>query len=250
MAAAGKIPIINSYAVFSPGRNWEQIRTTICYNDLPVVIAGHHAGLLTGPDGATHQALEDIALMSVLPNMTVLVPADYVEAKKATLAAIAHPSPVYIRLQRPKTQNFTIPETEFEIGRSHVIRTGNDVTLVSCGPLVYSALEAAEALSLQEISVEVINASSIKPFDLETLLLSVKKTNKVVTLEDHQITGGLGAIVSSLLSEYHPVRVKHIGVQDSFGQSGSADDLYRLYGLDTESIVQKIVGFVQNVRSL
>lgn len=244
MAVSGKIPIVSSYAVFSPGRNWEQIRTTICYNNVPVIIAGHHAGLLTGPDGATHQSLEDIALMSVLPNMTVLVPADYVEAKKATLAAIAHPGPVYIRLQRPATPVFILPETPFEIGVSRVVREGNDVTLVACGPLVYSALEVADVLALQEISVEIINASSIKPFDSDTLLKSAKKTNRVITLEEHQLVGGLGSIVASVLSENHPVPVKQIGIQNTFGQSGTPEELYKEYGLSVEAIiraVQKVV---------
>ncbi|NCS32330.1 transketolase family protein [bacterium] len=245
LAASGKIPFMSAYAVFSPGRNWEQIRTTICYNNVPVKIAGHHAGLLTGPDGATHQALEDIALMRVLPNMTVLIPADYCEAKQATIAAAMHPGPVYIRFQRTNTPVFTMPGLLFEIGKSHVVREGSDVTIVSCGPLVYSAIDAAEALAQQEISVEVINASSIKPFDVDTLITSVQKTGAVVTLEDHQIAGGLGSLVCETVSEHYPVPVKRIGVKDEFGQSGTPDQLYEKYGLSVDAIILAVQSIVR-----
>ncbi len=244
MAAVGKIPFATSYATFSPGRNWEQIRTTICYNDVPVKIIGCHAGLSVGADGATHQALEDIALMRVLPNMTVLVPSDYVEARKAVLAAVEHSGPVYIRLTRAPTPVFTTAETPFEIGHAEVFHAGTDVTIVAAGSLVYESLLAAQSLMTEGISAEVINLSTIKPLDQSTLLASVKKTRAVVTVEDHQVIGGVGSAVAECLGELYPVRLKRVGVNDRFGQSGQPGELMTEYGLTQQAIINAVKGLV------
>lgn len=238
MAAVGKIPFVNSYATFSPGRNWEQIRTTACYNDLPVKIAGGHSGLSAGPDGGTHQALEDIALMRVLPNMVVLVPCDYVEARKSVLAALEHRGPVYIRLSRAATPVFTTGLTPFEIGRAEIFNQGKDVTIIAAGVMVYKAMLAAYELAQSGVEAEVINLASVKPFDENTILESVRKTNAVVTAEEHQINGGVGAVISEFLVEHHPVWMKRVGVEDQFGQSGEPEELFTEYGLTVEAIVR------------
>ena len=245
MAAVGKIPFISSYAVFSPGRNWEQIRTTICYNDVPVKIAGHHAGLSVGPDGATHQALEDIALMRVLPNMTVLTPCDAIEARKATIAALDHHGPVYIRLARVSSPVFTTEATPFEIGMAEVFHQGTDVTICVSGQLVYDALTAAMELAKEDISVEVINISSVKPLDTSTLYTSVQKTGRVVTVEEHQVAGGMGSAVAEFLSERYPVRVKRLGIADQFGQSGTPEELFLEYGLSIDTIIRAVKEVLQ-----
>ncbi len=235
LAAVGKIPFASSYAAFCPGRCWEQIRTTICYNEQNVKIVGSHAGLMTGPDGATHQVLEDIALMKVLPNMVVLVPADAEEARKATIAAAKYESAVYIRLARDKTAVMTTKKTPFEIGKSQVLRKGKGVTIAACGTMVYEALMAAE-----EVDGEVINCASIKPFDKETLLESVKKTGRVVTAEEHQIAGGLGSLVAEVLAEEMPVPMKRVGVRDKFGESGSPREVMDRFGLSAKGIVEAV----------
>ena len=238
MAAAGKIPFVSSYAAFSPGRNWEQIRTTIALNNQPVIIAGSHAGLSVGPDGATHQMLEDIALMRSLPNMTVLVPADIHEAHRAVVAAAQLRKPVYIRLAREKTAIITTPDTPFEIGRAQVYREGEDVTILACGPLVHEAMLAAKQLESVGVSTEVVNVATIKPLDKKTILESTKKTGAVVTVEEGQITGGLGGAVCELLSEHYPLPVERVGVRDLFGQSGIVSELWAAYGIDAEHIAQ------------
>ncbi|MCA9391586.1 transketolase family protein [candidate division WWE3 bacterium] len=240
LAAAGKIAFATSYAAFSPGRNWEQMRTTISYNDQPVKIIGSHGGLSVGPDGATHQALEDIALMRVLPNMTVLAPGDYEEARKATMAAIGHPGPIYLRLSRDKTPKFTTTETPFEIGEALLLREGSDVTIVSTGTITYEALLAAQALAMEETSVEVLHMPTVKPLDTTSLLNSVRKTGCVVTVEDHQIAGGLGGAVAEFLSESHPVLIRRVGVQDRFGQSGRVNELYAEYEMDSYAIIKNV----------
>lgn len=233
MAAAGKIPFASSYAAFCPGRCWEQIRTTICYNDRPVKIMGSHAGISVGPDGATHQMLEDLALMRALPNMTVLSPCDVHEAKKAAMAAAKIKSPVYIRLGREKTPVMTTEETPFEVGKSLVFREGKGVTIVATGPLVYEALKAGE-----ELDGEVINVCSIKPFDIETLLKSVEKTGKVVTVEEHQVNGGLGGLVAEVLAENRPTPMRRIGMRDRFGESGNPDELAEHFEMNAAAIVK------------
>lgn len=244
LAHMGKIPFCSSYAAFSPGRNWEQIRTTVCLNERNVKIVGSHAGISVGPDGATHQMLEDIALMRVLPHMQVIVPCDSLQAEKATLAMAAEIGPMYIRLAREKTPIITTADTPFAIGKSYVYREGSDVTLVATGSMVYQALLAAERLSHVDVSAEVINCASIKPFDSETLLESARKTSRVVTLEEAQIAGGLGGLVAEVLSEHHPVSQLRIGMNDRFGESGPPDELLQHFQLDTSSVTQRIKTFL------
>lgn len=239
LAHEGKLPFASSYATFSPGRNWEQIRTTICYNDQPVVIVGSHAGLSVGPDGATHQALEDIALMRALPNMRVIVPVDHQQAYKATLAIAKDPKPTYIRLAREKSPMFTTSKTPFTIGKADVYYRGKDVTIISAGPVLYEALVAAERLK-GKVSVEVINLHTIKPIDAATILRSVKKTGAVVTVEEHQITGGLGGAVAELLAKELPTPVEFLGMLDCFGESGSPMELWEHFGMGPDNIIDHV----------
>ncbi len=240
LANYGKIPFISSYAVFSPGRNNEQIRTTASLSKLPVKICGAHAGVSVGPDGATHQALEDIALMRVQPNMTVLVPCDAIESRKATLAAAFCEGPVYIRFGREKTPVFTTEKTPFEIGKALILREGKDVTIVGCGALLYNALVTAEELSKKGIEAEVINSHTIKPLDNETILNSIKKTGAVVTVEEHQIAGGLGSAVAEMLVQNFPAPQEFIGVRDRFGESGEPDELIEALGMGIKDIKQAV----------
>lgn len=237
LAAMGKIPFVSSYAAFSPGRNWEQIRTTIALNEQPVKIVGSHAGVSVGPDGATHQMLEDIALMRVLPHMIVVVPGDSIEAEKATLAlAKDKKNPAYIRLARADSPIFTTEKTPFEIGKAYVYAQGADVTIISTGNLTYQALVAAEKLYKDGIDAEVIHCPTIKPLDAVTILKSAGKTGAVITVEEAQINGGLGGAVAELLGENHPVPLKRIGMQDRFGESGTPDELLQHFGLDAKHI--------------
>ena len=247
LAAVGKIPFATSYAGFSPGRNWEQIRTTICLNDRNVKIVGSHAGLSVGPDGATHQMLEDIALMRVLPNMIVVVPCDSVEAQKATMALASNNSPAYLRLAREATAVITTLETPFKLGKAQVLSSGDDLTIVVCGPLVYEALKAASVLKNYSISAEVINCATIKPLDSKTIVSSIKKTRRVMTVEEAQTVGGLGGAVSELVASRFPVPVVRLGVQDRFGQSGTVDQLWQEYQIDERSIVKYAREFVKKV---
>ncbi len=244
LANYGKIPFISSYAAFSPGRNNEQIRTTIALNNVPVKIGGAHAGISVGPDGATHQALEDAGLMRMLPRMTVLVPCDAIEAQKATVAAAQLPGPVYIRFGREKSPVFTTEKTPFEVGKAQVFREGKDVTIIGAGMLMHNALVAAEELSKEGIDATVINSPSLKPFDTDTLSNSAKKTGAVVSVEEHQIAGGLGSIVAEALALNHPTPQEFIGVHDRFGESGEPDQLIEAFGMGVESIkeaVKKVV---------
>ncbi len=236
LAAMGKVPFVSSYAAFSPGRNWEQIRTTICLNDQPVKIIGSHAGVSVGPDGATHQMLEDIALMRALPNMVVIAPADSIEAEKATLAMVADKRPNYMRLAREGVPVITTDKTPFEIGKAYVHATGDDITLISTGTMTYQALVAAELLFKDGIDVEVIHCPTIKPLDAVTILKSVKKTKRVITIEEAQITGGLGGAIAELLGEEFPVPIKRIGMRDRFGESGKPAELYEHFGLTAKHI--------------
>jgi len=232
LAAMGKIPFVSSYAAFSPGRNWEQIRTTICLNNQPVKIVGSHTGLSVGPDGATHQMLEDIALMRVLPNMVVFAPCDSVEAEKITLAMAKDKRPNYIRLAREATPIITTKDTPFEIGKAYVFREGTDVTLIATGTMTYQALVAAEKLAKDGVSAEVIHVPTIKPLDEDAVLASVQKTGAVVTAEEAQINAGLGGAIAELLGEEHPVPMRRIGMKDRFGESGKPDELLKHFGLD------------------
>jgi transketolase len=236
LAAMGKIPFVSSYAAFSPGRNWEQIRTTICLNDRPVKIVGSHAGVSVGPDGATHQMLEDIALMRVLPNMTVVVPGDAVEAVKATLAMAEDPRPGYLRLAREATPIFTTKQTPFEIGKAYVYAPGEDITIIATGTMTYQALVAAEKLYKDGIDAEVIHCPTIKPLDAETILRSVRRTKRAITIEEGQAAGGLGGAVAELLSEHCPVPLKRMGIQDRFGESGKPQELLEAFGLTAKHI--------------
>ncbi|HVU80040.1 MAG TPA: transketolase C-terminal domain-containing protein [Candidatus Paceibacterota bacterium] len=245
LANYGKIPFIASYATFSPGRNNEQIRTTISINNVPVKIAGSHAGLSVGPDGATHQALEDIALMRVQPNMTVLSPCDSEEARKATLAAAAHPGPVYLRFAREKTPVMTTADTPFQFGKANVVwrhadrRKNPAVAVFATGPILYNALMAARELE-SDLPLVVINIHTIKPLDAEAVVAWAKKAGAVVTAEEHQAAGGLGSAIAEVLGERCPVPIEFVGVRDQFGQSGTTEELFKHYRLDVPSIVDSI----------
>lgn len=242
MAAMGKIPFISSYATFSPGRNWEHIRTTICLNDSNVKIAGHHAGVSVGPDGGSHQALEDIALMRVLPNMTVVVPCDAVETMKATLAIAQIEGPAYIRLSREKTPVMTTDDTPFEIGKANLLLDPEkpQVGIIACGAILYQALRAAKKLADEHISVSVLNMHTIKPLDKKTLLHLAKQVGAIVTVEEHQQSGGLGSVVAECLATEHPVPMEFVGVDDRFGQSGEPAELVEHYGLGADTIIEKV----------
>lgn len=246
MAAMGKIPFITSYAMFSPGRNWEQIRTTIAYNDRPVKIAGSHAGISVGPDGGTHQAIEDIAITRVIPRMTVISPCDSIEAKKATIAAAKTETPVYIRLAREKTPVMTTEQTPFEIGKAALFfeTEAPQVVIVATGALVHKALVVANEFKAAGTNVNVLNLATIKPLDEETIVAQAKLSGAVVTVEEHQIRGGMGSAVAECLAKHHPVPIEFVGVDDQFGQSGTPAELIEHYGMGTEAIkraVQKVL---------
>ena len=238
LAAMGKIPFVSSYAAFSPGRNWEQIRTTIALNDRPVKIIGSHAGVSVGPDGATHQMLEDIALMRALPNMVVIAPCDSIEAEKATLAMAKDKRPNYMRLAREATPIFTSVHTPFEIGKAYIFRAGVDISIIATGTMTYQAMEAAKLLSQKDISAEVVHISTIKPLDEEVILNSAGKTRHVLTTEEAQIAGGLGGAVAELLGEKMPTAMLRVGMKDRFGESGEPDELLKHFELDAEAIAK------------
>jgi len=249
MAAMGKIPFISSYAMFSPGRNWEQIRTTICYNDRPVIIAGSHAGVSVGPDGGTHQAIEDIAITRVIPNMVVFSPCDHIEAKKITLASAELGKPAYIRLAREKTPVITTVDSPFEVGKGQLLYgeedSRADVGIVATGALVYRALKTAEQLKGEGINAKVLNISTIKPLDNDAVINIAKTCGAIVSVEEHQITGGLGSAVAECLSQNYPTPQEFIGVKDLFGQSGKQDELIEHYEMDEKSILsacKKVIG--------
>lgn len=246
MAAMGKRPFVSSYAAFCPGRDWEQIRTTICLNDQPVTIVGSHAGVSVGPDGATHQMLEDVALMRVLPNMIVVAPGDSVEAEKATIALAGVKKPSYLRLAREATPIFTTPETPFELGKAYVVREGSDITLFGTGTMTYQALLAAETLQAQGISAEVIHMPTIKPLDAETVLASVRKTGRAIATEEGQIAAGFGSAIAELLGEQHPVPLQRIGMRDHFGESGEPQELLDAFGLTGKHIAEIAMTLVRH----
>ena len=240
LARAGKIPFAASYAAFSPGRNWEQIKTTTALNEQPVKMVGAHAGVTVGPDGATHQMLEDIALMRVMPNMVVVCPGDSIEAEKATLAIAEHPGACYLRIAREKTPIFSTAESPFEIGKAYVLREGEDVTIISTGILTPYALKAAEILEGQGVSAEVVHVPTIKPLDRETILESVRKTGRAVTAEDAQIAGGLGGAIAELLGDELPTPLLRIGMPDRYGESGAPLELIAHFGFDGPGIAAKV----------
>jgi len=243
LGVSGKIPFIASYATFSPGRNWEQIRTTIAYNNANVKIAGHHAGISVGPDGATHQATEDIAMMRAMPNMRVIVPCDAIEARKATVAAAQIWGPVYLRFQREKTRIMTTEETPFVPGKAEIFWQSKkpDVLIVACGGLLYNALLAARELEKEKkIGSIVLNCHTIKPLDEKKIVELAKKTGAVVTVEEHQISGGLGGAVAETLARNYPIPIEFIGMQDTFGESGAPTELLEKYSMGKDSIMRAV----------
>lgn len=247
LATTGKIPVISTFALFASGKAWEAIRNTVCYSDLNVKIMPTHSGLSLGEDGASHQSIEDIALMRVIPKMTVLVPSDAVETEHMVRWAICeHAGPVYVRLVRPNCPIIHDETYTFQPGKMEVMREGTDITLVGTGETVYHALLAAQRLEKDHgIQAEVLNASFIKPFDTQTLLTSAKKTGRVLTVESHQVYGGLGGVVCEELSAHHPTPVKRLGTQDRFGQSGTAGALFKEYGIDWEAIVETTINWLK-----
>lgn len=247
MAAYGKIPFFTSYAAFSPGRNWEQIRTTIALNNVHAVVCGMHAGVSVGPDGATHQMLEDIALMRAMSNIIVLSPCDAEEARKATLAAAQIGKPVYMRFGREKTPMITTRETPFEIGKAYELwRTEEHprVAIIATGPLVHESLKAARTLAEQGIGSVVLNVHTIKPLDEETIVALARECGAVVTVEEHQVAGGLGGAVAELLARTHPTPMAFVGVQDKFGQTGAPETLLQHYKLNANSIIEAVQDLV------
>ena len=244
MAAMGKIPFCSSYAMFSPGRNWEQIRTTITYNDRPVKVVGSHSGISVGPDGGTHQALEDIALIRVQPNIDVISPCDAIEAKKATLALAKTEKPAYLRLVREKTPVITTEETPFAIGKAEIYWLPEmgiaEVGIIATGGLLYRAIMAAKELDAEGIKIKVMNLSSIKPMDVHSVVALAKECKKIVTVEEHQVAGGMGSAVAETLAQNFPVSMEFIGIKDKFGQSGTPDELIEHYGMGKDSIKEAV----------
>ncbi len=249
MHAMGKIPFIASYAMFSPGRSWEQVRTTIAYNASNVKIIGAHSGISVGPDGATHQAIEDMGIMRIIPRMTVIAPCDVHEAKRATLAAAKHVGPVYIRIARENTPVMTTPGTSFEIGKAEVYlerdkNHSKKVGIIATGTILYQALVAGKILNERGVGASVMNLATVKPLDTEALLAFAEEHDTLVTVEEHQIMGGMGSAVIEFLSGVRPTRTLRLGINDRFGQSGTMDELLHHYGIDAESIVNEAQKFL------
>jgi transketolase len=237
LALCGKIPFVTSFGVFSPGGNWTQLRVSVCYSKANVKLVGSHAGISTGPDGATHQAIEDIAITRCLPNLVVVSPCDSLQAEQATRAAAEHQGPVYLRLTRNKSPIIISSKESFKLGQAQILRPGKDITLVATGPIIHQALLAADQLKGQ-IDLEIINLHTIKPLDKITILESLKKTKHLLTLEDHQVAGGMGSAVLEVLSQEMSVPAKLLGVKDRFGQSGQPEELLKEYGLTAADIIQ------------
>jgi transketolase len=242
LAVSGKIPFISSYATFSPSRNWEQVRTTMAYNDTNVKIGGAHAGISVGPDGATHQGTEDIALMRVIPKMKVIVPCDAIETKKATIVAAQMWGPVYLRFAREKTPVFTTKDTPFILGKAEIFWESckPQVAIIGCGPLVYNALVAANELEKEKIGTIVINNHTIKPLDEKTIIEVAKKCKAVVTVEEHQVIGGLGGAIAELLAKKLPTPIEFVGMQNVFGESGEPKELIEKYGMGVKDIISAV----------
>ncbi len=240
LAFGGMMPFTSTYAVFMAGRAWDEIRTTVCYNNLNVKIAGAHAGISVGPDGATHQALEDVAIMRVLPNMTVVVPCDAEETRKATLAGAAINGPFYVRFGREAVPVVTEESTPFELGKARTCREGSDVAVIANGAMLYESLEAAKILAEENISVEVIDLHTVKPIDVDAVVAAAKKCGCVVTAEEHQIFGGMGSAVAECLAQNYPVPQEFIGINDSFGESGQPQELMDAYNLNQSAIVAAV----------
>lgn len=248
LALGGMIPFCSTYAVFLAGRAWDQIRTTVCYNNLGVKLGGAHAGISVGPDGATHQALEDVALTRVLPHMTVIVPCDAEETRKATLAMAKRPGPCYVRFGREAVPVVTDENTEFEIGKAREVRDGSDVTVIANGAMVYEAVMAAEKLAGQNISVRVLDMHTVKPLDTEAVVRAARETGAIVTAEEHQLAGGLGSAVAECLATLFPTPMEMVAVNDTFGQSGAPQELMDHYGLNAENIADKIMQVIERKR--
>jgi len=241
LAITGFIPFVSTYGVFSTGRPWEQIRTTVCYSNLNVKIAGSHSGLMVGPDGATHQALEEITIMRCLPRMKVIVPCDFIETKKTVIASAYIDGPVYIRYGREDTPVFTSKDTPFEIGKANILRDGSDVAIMACGTMVYESLIAAEILEKRGIEAKVINIHTIKPIDEKVIINAAKECGAIVTVEEHQIYGGFGSAISEVLVKSCPVPVEMLGINDRFGESGDPYDLIYKFGLKDINIVDTVL---------
>lgn len=246
LALSGKIPFTSSFGVFSPGRNWDQIRVSIAYSRANVKILSSHAGISVGADGASHQALEDIALMRTLPNMIVLAPADASELEQAIYAAAEYMGPVYIRYHRIPLPQITDPKKKFKIGKSEILKNGDDIGILACGSMVSESLKSAEELEKEGIKVCVLNCSSIKPLDHLAILELAKKTRAIITCEEHQINGGLGGAVAELLSQNYPTPLEIIGVHDTFGESGEKEQLFEKYGLSAKHITEKAFEMYKN----
>ncbi|MCR0430120.1 transketolase family protein [[Clostridium] innocuum] len=239
LAACGKVPFASTFSVFATGRAFDQVRNSVCYPNLNVKIVGTHAGITVGKDGGTHQAIEDIALMRSLPNMSIVVPSDDVEARAAVLAAAAYKGPMYLRMARVASPTYHNDSYVFTLGKGEIIREGSDLTIIACGLMVMKAMEAAEQLAKEGVSVRVINMHTIKPLDHKLVIESAEKTGKIITVEEANILGGLGSAVCETVSEYCPVPVKRIGVRDIFGKSGNPDKLLQEYGLTAEHIIEE-----------
>ena len=239
LAARGKVPFASTFSVFATGRAFDQVRNSVCYPNLNVKIVGTHAGITVGEDGGTHQAIEDIALMCSLPNMSIVVPSDDVEARAAVVAAAAYKGPMYLRMARVASPTYHNDSYVFTLGKGEIIREGSDLTIIACGLMVMKAMEAAEQLAKEGVSVRVINMHTIKPLDHKLVIESAEKTGKIITVEEANILGGLGSAVCETVSEYCPVPVKRIGVRDIFGKSGNPDKLLQEYGLTAEHIIEE-----------
>jgi len=240
LALMGKIPWVSTYGVFVAGRAWDQIRTTTCYSSLNVKIGGAHGGISVGPDGATHQALEDVATMRVLPNMTVIVPADYHETKKAVIWACKHFGPVYVRFGREPVPMVTNPDDPFVMGKANMIQDGKDVAILNNGPILYECIKAAQILKEQGISARILNVHTVKPIDRDAISRAARDTGAIVAVEEHQVMGGFGSAVAEVVVQTHPVPMRFIGIQDRFGESGTPDELFEEFGLTAEHIVSAV----------
>ncbi len=245
LACTGKIPFVSTFAMFATGRAWDQVRNTICYSNLNVKIAATHGGITVGEDGASHQALEDIALMRNIPNMTVIVPADAQETRQAIIFAAGYKGPVYIRIARSNLPDIFDENYKFDYRKAQIIKEGKDITLITNGETLVETIDCAKILSDYGIDAEVINVPVVKPLDTETIINSAKKTNRVVTIENHSIIGGLGSAVCEVLSDQYPTKVTRFGTNDEFGQSGTAKELMAYYGLNAEQLSRRITGLIK-----
>lgn len=246
MALSGKIPFFSSYSAFAAFRNADQIRVSVCYNEANVKIGGGHSGITVGPDGATHQSLEEVALLRTLPNMTLVVPCDYLEAKKATIAIGEMDGPAYIRFGRSKVPMFTTDQTPFQLGKANVLREGNDVAIIAAGIMVWKALEAAEELAKRQgIQARVINNHTIKPLDYDTTIAAARECGAIVTAEEHQVHGGLGGAIAEAVVKNHPVPMEFVGIKDTFGASGEPDELTEIFGLTWQSIYASAIKAIE-----